>query len=946
MLFDAHNRSLQALGGVTRRGIYDNMRTAVDKAQRGKQRILHARFAAMCSHYLFDPDFCNVASGWEKKVQDSRRRIRTEAGTRRFGSFNSLAPSSETFDQSRAMRLEVIWQCDNLPRPIGHRSLVRTPVPRMTSPKSTRSITVPLQKANKFFGKRVHGQRSEKVDCQRTVKLSESLGIAVVALSLMSVAVGAVGADRSISHASHQADGDLTWRVQSFIIPVMADGSALLLLAGNGSPSSPSATLFRVAGFTSFTSGAITSTGEIPTSSGDASNLAQGVALGDASGTSTSVAEHPSGSKHFQAVALFQSVRYFYSENRGFLLVLCASITLMLATSWLLLRQCTLLRALRARHSQLQQSTSKLQASLHAIPDTLFEMGLNGRCYDFHLPQSKSSSAPPFRLLGRTVEEVLPPEASRVFLAAIQEAHQTGRSSGRLLSLENVDGKAWFELSVARKAVEPGQAPRFIALARDISERKALQERDKVRLEIFELLARRASLQEILLRIAQYVTRGRPDVTCSIVLLAADGQPLNVGPPPSPHHLAWSEPIVGSSGAELGVLVVGTCECEMRGICCMDRELAREASHLAAGAIERTRIEVALATSEREFRTLAENIPDNIIRYDANCRRTYVNDALQKLVGSDVVCNLVGSAPSETFLENCLSAVEYDAKLRSVLATGEPQIIELIAGNESKQSIHSVRMVAERGSEGRILGVLAIGRDITEHKKREALIEESRDMLRALAVRSETAREEERKRIAREIHDELGQMLTAQRLDISTLRLQFGKDNPLLIERCESLKDITDQTIQVVRNIASSLRPASLDMGVTAALEWLTADLRMRTGLKCRLHAREEDLDFSEEQSIAVFRIVQESLTNIVRHAQAREVVVSVEATEALYFLSVSDDGIGFEPDIVQSRSFGLVGIRERALMMHGEARIISSKGAGTRVEVHIPRYPAADLIL
>ena len=95
MLFDAHTRSFQALGGITRRGIYDNMRTAVDKVQRGKQRTVNARFAAMCSHYLFDPDFCNVASGWEKgvvekNVQDSRRRIWIEAATRRFGSFIEL----------------------------------------------------------------------------------------------------------------------------------------------------------------------------------------------------------------------------------------------------------------------------------------------------------------------------------------------------------------------------------------------------------------------------------------------------------------------------------------------------------------------------------------------------------------------------------------------------------------------------------------------------------------------------------------------------------------------------------------------------------------------------------------------------------------------------------------------------------------------------------------
>ncbi|MBD9391473.1 PAS domain-containing protein [Acidovorax sp. ACV01] len=648
-------------------------------------------------------------------------------------------------------------------------------------------------------------------------------------------------------------------------------------------------------------------------------------------------ARYESEGKRRQIDELTRDAQQHELEHRWLWTILAASATLLVMAAYFLYRQLQSHRTLHALNGELQRSTSKLKATLDAMPDLLFELGVDGRYYDYHSPRTDLLATPAAELLGRTVADVLPPRAAQVCLAALQEAHEAGISTGRQLSLKLPHGKAWFELSVARKSVGPDQAPRFIVLSRDITERKRFEAREKVRLEIFELLAQGAGLDVVLVHVAQYVERERPELACSIVLLDGDGQHLYAGRVSTVHHALWSEPITGAGGAQLGLLAIGASQ--GGGHSGVDRELAREASHLAAGVIERIQMESALAASEREFRTLAENTPDNVVRYDTRCRRTYVNGAMAKLLGTDAVVRLVGATPSESFSGNCRGAVEYEDKLRRVLATGEPEAIEVTTRKGVNQgNTYSVRLVAERDSEGQIVGALAIGRDITEHKRKEALIEESRDMLRELAVRGDTAREEERKRIAREIHDELGQMLTAQRLDISTLKLQFGRDNPVLAERCQNLKDITDHTIQVVRSIASALRPASLDMGITAALEWLTADFRMRTGLVCELLAREEDLDFSEDQSIAVFRIVQESLTNIARHAQARAVEVAIEATEDRYRLSIRDDGVGFDPESVRSRSFGLVGIRERALMLHGEARFVSASGMGTSVEIHIPR--------
>jgi signal transduction histidine kinase len=220
----------------------------------------------------------------------------------------------------------------------------------------------------------------------------------------------------------------------------------------------------------------------------------------------------------------------------------------------------------------------------------------------------------------------------------------------------------------------------------------------------------------------------------------------------------------------------------------------------------------------------------------------------------------------------------------------------------------------------------------------------SRQMIRDLAAHQEKIREDERARIAREIHDDFGQYLTALRMDTAMLNIRYGAANPELKQHLVAMKQTIDTSIGVVRNLAAALRPGALDMGLISAAEWLLTGFEERTGIHFRLHAPQEDLGLDDERATAAFRILQEALTNITRYAQASEVDVTVELAEAALVMEVRDDGIGFDPAEVRDRkTFGLLGIRERALMFGGESRIDSEPGSGTILHIRIPLQNQGD---
>lgn len=233
---------------------------------------------------------------------------------------------------------------------------------------------------------------------------------------------------------------------------------------------------------------------------------------------------------------------------------------------------------------------------------------------------------------------------------------------------------------------------------------------------------------------------------------------------------------------------------------------------------------------------------------------------------------------------------------------------------------------------------MAVVRDVTERHKADLALAESRQQLRALVAQNEADREEEHKHLAREVHDELGQILTALRMDLSLLDMRFGALDPALGGKVQDMKGLLDRAIQGVRNVVANLRPIALDMGLIPALENLCAEFAQRAGMECVFQTRETTLELDETRTVAVYRIVQESLTNTMRYARATRVTVTLGRAEHTLGVEVQDNGQGFDMVAVsRSRSFGLLGMRERALALGGHVDIVSTPGQGVVVAVAIP---------
>jgi len=221
------------------------------------------------------------------------------------------------------------------------------------------------------------------------------------------------------------------------------------------------------------------------------------------------------------------------------------------------------------------------------------------------------------------------------------------------------------------------------------------------------------------------------------------------------------------------------------------------------------------------------------------------------------------------------------------------------------------------------------------HRKSERL-KESEDKLRRLAAHLISVREEERAHIAREIHDELGQVLTGLKMEVTWLAKRL-RDKPL-IEKTDSMCKLIDTTVQTVRKIATGLRPEMLDdMGLIAAVGWQAKEFQKRTGIRCRAKLPPE-VKFDMDISTTMFRIFQEILTNVARHSRATRVDIELIVSEERVGLEVTDNGVVIaDSDLNGKKSLGLLGMNERALLFGGEVRVTGTPGHGTRVSVSIP---------
>lgn len=220
-----------------------------------------------------------------------------------------------------------------------------------------------------------------------------------------------------------------------------------------------------------------------------------------------------------------------------------------------------------------------------------------------------------------------------------------------------------------------------------------------------------------------------------------------------------------------------------------------------------------------------------------------------------------------------------------------------------------------------------------------AALEESSGQLQALAANLELAREEERTQIARELHDQLGQALTAMKFDLAWLTERLGHEDATLGQKARTITTQMDTMIKTVRRIATELRPGMLDdLGLAASIEWQARDFEKRTGIVCAVSVSVEDLPLARAQSVALFRILQEALTNVARHSNAQYVAVKLSATPEAVTLQVHDDGRGIQAgEIAGLHSLGLLGMRERAKRLGGAFDIQGVPGDGTIITVSIP---------
>jgi PAS domain S-box-containing protein len=355
----------------------------------------------------------------------------------------------------------------------------------------------------------------------------------------------------------------------------------------------------------------------------------------------------------------------------------------------------------------------------------------------------------------------------------------------------------------------------------------------------------------------------------------------------------------------------------------------------------RAQAEEQLARSEARLRGILDSAMDAIITVDERQHIVLFNRAAEQVFGCPRE-QAIG-APLAWFIPERYRA-GHEQHIRRFGETGTSsrrmgaqRIVTGMRRNGEEFPIDaSISQITENGAKF----YTVILRDVTERVRAEDALKRSREELRGLSQAANSVREQEKSRIARELHDELAQALTALKMDVDWVADRAKTDHDdALEEKLAAMQAMLDDTVAATRRISADLRPLMLDdLGLVPAVEWLVQGFTERSGIHCDLRLVEEGLELDEPYASAVFRILQESLTNVAKHAQASRVEMSLARTDGAVAISVCDNGRGFAPeDPRKPNSFGLMGLRERAYALGGTVDIWSRAGEGTKIDVRIP---------
>jgi len=355
---------------------------------------------------------------------------------------------------------------------------------------------------------------------------------------------------------------------------------------------------------------------------------------------------------------------------------------------------------------------------------------------------------------------------------------------------------------------------------------------------------------------------------------------------------------------------------------------------------DRVRAEELITRSETRLRGVLDSAMDAIITIDAAQHIVLFNAAAETMFGCPRG-EAIG-APLARLIPERMRAGHADHVRRfgvSGTASRRMGATRIVTGLRRNGEEFPIDASISQVDENEQKFYTVILRDVTARIQAEAALRRSKEELQELGAAADVAREQEKNRIARELHDELGQALTMLQMDVAWCKEKLPSAEEMFIRRLDKMAGLLVGTVAATRRIAADLRPLLLDdLGLLPAVESLVENFSQRTGVSCELAVSNPDMQLPGAHSTAVFRAVQEALTNVAKHAEAKHVEVAIEQRPTEVIVSISDDGRGFSPqDPRKEGSFGLVGLRERAYLIGGEAIIASSAGRGTTIELRLP---------
>ncbi|TBU92203.1 PAS domain-containing sensor histidine kinase [Stutzerimonas kirkiae] len=349
---------------------------------------------------------------------------------------------------------------------------------------------------------------------------------------------------------------------------------------------------------------------------------------------------------------------------------------------------------------------------------------------------------------------------------------------------------------------------------------------------------------------------------------------------------------------------------------------------------ERRRALAALQESQARLQGIAANVPGMVFRLERETpaelpKFAFISEGSESLAGYSPATLLSGQRGIFSLVHEADQADYLISRDRALAHDRDWQWQGRILTRGGELRWADIKATARKLDSGTVVwdGIVW---DISENKRNELALVESRLQLRELAAHLESVREEEKAHIAREVHDELGQVLTVLKLETSMCELSYAYLDPGLQGRLGNMKKLIAQLFQLVRDVATALRPPILDAGIASAIEWQARRFEARTQIPCLVDVPENLPPLPDAKAIGLFRVLQEALTNVMRHARAHTVELRLALEDGMLCLSISDDGQGFDPAAVGTSSFGLVGMRERVMILGGSLEIESRAGVGT----------------